>query len=182
MTASTSPTLSWIRNFSFHRGKSLWFRHFDPPKVHLALCTTTSTCIYNYSYNTMQSLRQPLRSLPSLVSSSRHFASSSRISFPDQTPAPDASAAESSDSGFGGFGALTTALAPEARNPYSSANTSIYSSPSAHTPERAEAIRGYTEAIPPQIDPLLDIFTNMLMKHGRKAEAQSNVSHILSML
>lgn len=45
------------------------------------------------------------------------------------------------------------------------------------------AVRGYdAHSIPPDVDPLLELFTNMLMKHGRKAEAEGRVSRILSLL
>jgi small subunit ribosomal protein S7 len=45
------------------------------------------------------------------------------------------------------------------------------------------AARGYAaDNLPPKVDPLLDLFTNLLMKHGRKAEAQNRVSSILSLL
>lgn len=42
---------------------------------------------------------------------------------------------------------------------------------------------GYTpSAIPPKEDPLLDLFTNLLMKHGRKAEAQKRVSEVMRLM
>jgi small subunit ribosomal protein S7 len=45
------------------------------------------------------------------------------------------------------------------------------------------AVRGYdAHSIPPDVDPLLELFTNLLMKHGRKAEAEGRVSRILSLL
>jgi hypothetical protein len=46
------------------------------------------------------------------------------------------------------------------------------------------AIRpGYSaNARPPRVDPLLDLFTNLIMKHGRKAEAQRRVGEILDIM
>jgi hypothetical protein len=42
---------------------------------------------------------------------------------------------------------------------------------------------GYTAtARPPRVDPLLDLFTNLIMKHGRKAEAQKRVGEILDIM
>ena len=83
-----------------------------------------------------------------------------------------------------GFGALKNIFSP---NPSSSATPSDtpthtgFLRPS--TPTLLEARRGYDpRALPPKIDPTVEMFTNLLMKHGRKAEAQSKVSRILSML
>ncbi|KAH8090414.1 ribosomal protein S7 domain-containing protein, partial [Filobasidium floriforme] len=35
---------------------------------------------------------------------------------------------------------------------------------------------------PPRVDPLLDLFTNLLMKHGRKAEAQKRIGEVLDVI
>lgn len=43
--------------------------------------------------------------------------------------------------------------------------------------------RGYApSSLPPRTDPVLDLMTNLLMKHGKKAEAQSMVARVLSLL
>ncbi|ORY27441.1 ribosomal protein S7 domain-containing protein [Naematelia encephala] len=45
------------------------------------------------------------------------------------------------------------------------------------------APRGYSPlAIPPLVDPILDLFTNLLMRHGKKGEAQRRVAHILELI
>jgi hypothetical protein len=42
---------------------------------------------------------------------------------------------------------------------------------------------GYAaETRPPRVDPLLDLFTNLLMKHGRKAEAQKRIGEVLDVM
>ena len=42
---------------------------------------------------------------------------------------------------------------------------------------------GYpAETRPPRVDPLLDLFTNLLMKHGRKAEAQKRIGEVLDIM
>ena len=35
---------------------------------------------------------------------------------------------------------------------------------------------------PPRTDPLLELFTNLLMKHGRKAEAQKRIGEVLDVM
>ena len=83
-----------------------------------------------------------------------------------------------------GFGALQNIFSTNSSSPAPSSDTP------AHTgflrpvaPILLEAGRGYDpRALPPKIDPTVEMFTNLLMKHGRKAEAQSKVSRILSML
>ena len=84
-----------------------------------------------------------------------------------------------------GFGALNDIFSP------SPPSTTPTTSSSPHTgfarPQTTttltEATRGYERlALPPKSDPVLDMFTNLMMKHGRKAEAQSKMSRILAML
>jgi len=42
---------------------------------------------------------------------------------------------------------------------------------------------GYEAGLrPPRVDPLLDLFTNLIMKHGRKAEAQKRLSEVLDIM
>lgn len=42
---------------------------------------------------------------------------------------------------------------------------------------------GYTaDNLPPRVDPTLELFTNLIMKHGRKAEAQKVVADVLQQL
>lgn len=42
---------------------------------------------------------------------------------------------------------------------------------------------GYTvDNLPPRVDPTLELFTHLIMKHGRKAEAQKVVSDVLQQL
>ena len=42
---------------------------------------------------------------------------------------------------------------------------------------------GYTENnLPPRVDPTLELFTHLIMKHGRKAEAQKVVADVLQQL
>jgi hypothetical protein len=130
---------------------------------------------------TGMSIRHTLRSAAAALPATRSIASSSRVLAPAPAPPPADAAG-----GEGGFMALFNNLSSTqsgAPHPSTTSVATPYGAPSAHTPRRAELIRGYApEALPPQIDPLLDLFTNMLMKHGRKTEAQGHVSDILSML
>lgn len=42
---------------------------------------------------------------------------------------------------------------------------------------------GYTvDNLPPRVDPTLELFTHLIMKHGKKAEAQNVVSDVLQQL
>jgi small subunit ribosomal protein S7 len=42
---------------------------------------------------------------------------------------------------------------------------------------------GYTaDNLPPKVDPTLELFTHLIMKHGRKAEAQKVVADVLQQL
>lgn len=42
---------------------------------------------------------------------------------------------------------------------------------------------GYAvQSRPPRTDPLLELFTNLLMKHGRKAEAQKRIGEVLEVM
>ncbi|KAL7419753.1 hypothetical protein Q5752_005669 [Cryptotrichosporon argae] len=64
-----------------------------------------------------------------------------------------------------------------------SAPSSAAPLPLAAAPTAAPSGRGYQPgALPPKVDPTLDLFTNLMMKHGKKAEAQRRVSSILTLL
>ncbi|KAK1927469.1 ribosomal protein S7 domain-containing protein [Papiliotrema laurentii] len=50
-------------------------------------------------------------------------------------------------------------------------------------PSVVDQPRGYSpSALPPKIDPVLDLFTNMLMKSGMKGVAQTRVTNILELI
>ncbi|KAK8861510.1 hypothetical protein IAR55_002331 [Kwoniella newhampshirensis] len=78
-----------------------------------------------------------------------------------------------------GFGAIRDILS-SSTSP-SSSSTASPIPPSALAD--SVAVRGYgADAIPPKVDPSLDLFTNCLMKDGKKSEAQKMVSRIMTML
>lgn len=97
-----------------------------------------------------------------------------------------------------GSGSSTSSNAPVASfqdivdilKPKAPSTPSAFTSPiPASTAETVAAVeesspqRGYSPSnLPHRVDPTLDLFTNVLMKHGKKAEAQSTVSRILSLL
>ena len=120
----------------------------------------------------------------------RSFASSSRLRLPEADPAPTTSEPATPTerpTREATFGSLRTALtgnSPAASGAHNIASAASGSQPSAHTPERAAAsVRGYElDALPPNVDPMLELFTNLLMKHGKKGEAQRRVSNILGMM
>lgn len=110
----------------------------------------------------------------------RSFASSSSRR-QEQLPSPAASSSSSS-----GFGALKDIFStpppppPSSSSPSPSTSSSFLRLP---VPTLVEPGRGYDpRASPPKVDPVVDMFTNLIMKHGRKAEAQGKVAKILSML
>lgn len=112
-----------------------------------------------------------------LTSSLRSLSTTTRLA---NTPSTSTEPAKDS-----GFDALTAILdnAPSTSSLFqdpSPASTSTASAPIIVNPD---TVRGYTaHSLPPDIDPLLELFTNLLMKHGRKAEAEGRVSRILSLL
>ncbi|OCF57987.1 hypothetical protein L486_04014 [Kwoniella mangroviensis CBS 10435] len=77
-----------------------------------------------------------------------------------------------------GFSPLRDLLASS-----SSSSSSSHFAPAPITSESQTATRGYdVHSIPPKADPTIDLFTNCLMKDGKKDEAQKMVSRILTML
>ncbi|WVQ74564.1 hypothetical protein IAR50_004165 [Cryptococcus sp. DSM 104548] len=101
----------------------------------------------------------------------RRFATSARLS---QTPAPGA-AAPSVPPTPSGFGGMSQLLAPP--------SSSFAASPVTPTVAPQGTPRGYSpDALPPTEDPSLDLFTNCLMKHGKKTEAQKMVQSVLQLL
>ncbi|GMK59085.1 hypothetical protein CspeluHIS016_0701000 [Cutaneotrichosporon spelunceum] len=57
------------------------------------------------------------------------------------------------------------------------------SSFSVAVPAQASDVRGYAPgSMPLRSDPILELFTNMLMRHGKKASAQRAVSSILGLI
>jgi small subunit ribosomal protein S7 len=81
----------------------------------------------------------------------------------------------------------TDALADLARitaSPSSSAASSSFLPLTSTAVSSTEsAARGYAVgSMPVKADPVLDLFTNLIMKHGKKAEAQRHVSNILTLL
>lgn len=82
----------------------------------------------------------------------------------------------------GGFGALKNILG----NADSSSSTSSSDVLLANTVSLASVkggngeIRGYSPAaLPPKVDPVMDLFTNMIMKDGLKGQAQQKMVNIL---
>jgi small subunit ribosomal protein S7 len=111
-----------------------------------------------------RSLRQSTRSLtttPSRLAEETQSTSTSSIA-----------------NGFAALSNIFSSAAPT--QPSTSDEGFIRAQPVAST---SASIRGYQpNALPPKIDPTLDLFTNLLMKHGKKAEAQSRVARILSLM
>jgi hypothetical protein len=121
------------------------------------------------------SLRTSFRGL---TSSLRSLSTTSRLSNAATAPTQPEHSPE--------FDQLTALLSQTAStstlfNEAPTASTS--SSTSAPVIINPDATRGYTaQSLPPDVDPLLALFTNLLMKHGRKAEAEGRVSRILSLM
>ncbi|WRT65633.1 uncharacterized protein IL334_002578 [Kwoniella shivajii] len=115
------------------------------------------------------SLRTPIRSL-------RRYLSTSSRSLADLE--------SSSQSGSGsGFSPLRDILVSSSSQTPSSSSRPNFPSPSSQDVQDQVAARGYdVHSIPPKVDPTLDLFTNCLMKDGKKDEAQKMVGRILSML
>ncbi|WWC97030.1 hypothetical protein V866_003907 [Kwoniella sp. B9012] len=77
-----------------------------------------------------------------------------------------------------GFSPLRDLLASS-----SSSSSSSHFAPAPIASESQTAARGHdVHSIPPKADPTIDLFTNCLMKDGKKDEAQKMVSRILTML
>ncbi|WVW80072.1 hypothetical protein I302_102045 [Kwoniella bestiolae CBS 10118] len=109
------------------------------------------------------SLRTPLTSFR------RTFVSSAR------------SLAEPATTSAQGFSPLRDLLASSSASSSSIPSSSF--NPAPISIETQGPSRGYdVHSIPPKADPTIDLFTNCLMKDGKKDEAQKMVSRILSML
>lgn len=127
------------------------------------------------SMNAQSSIMALRRSASAIGRSLHPFTTTSRRS-EEQTQS-------TSPSSSSGFGALQDIFATPSPLPSSSSNVSTTGFLRPVIPTLTEAGRGYDpRALPPKIDPVIDMFTNLLMKHGRKAEAQGKVAKILSML
>ncbi|ODO04669.1 hypothetical protein I350_05278 [Cryptococcus amylolentus CBS 6273] len=108
----------------------------------------------------------------SLRTALRRFATSARLS---QTPAVASAAAPSAPSAPSAFSDMSQLLATP--------SSSFASAPATPAVVSKEAVRGYSpDAVPPSEDPSLDLFTNCLMKHGKKTEAQKMVQSVLKLL
>ncbi|WWD16581.1 hypothetical protein CI109_101009 [Kwoniella shandongensis] len=111
------------------------------------------------------SLRTPFTAI-------RHLSTSVRVSRPaaalEETTRPS------------GFGAIRDILSAPST---STSQSSIPPSSLSTIGSGPAPARGYgVDAIPPKVDPSLDLFTNCLMKDGKKSEAQKMVSSILTLL
>lgn len=135
------------------------------------------------------SLRIPLRRL---VAPLRALSTTSRVAnAPAQSAAPqEAGSSSSSTAGQSAFNDLNALLSGTPGTPeLAQAVESLYPVAASSSGETGPTLvdpnarRGYTpHAVPPDTHPLLDLFTNLLMKHGRKAEAQARVSRLLSLM
>lgn len=130
------------------------------------------------------SLRTSLRGL---TASLRSLSTTTRLTNAAAASSSQPQASSPPSDGFGDLSSLladvpntSTVLAELNRDQAQSSASSSNNAPSIIDPS---ARRGYTvHGLPPDTDPLLDLVTNLVMKHGRKAEARSRVSRLLSLM
>jgi hypothetical protein len=98
------------------------------------------------------------------------------------TPAPALSSSSPTPPTTGGFSALKNIFG----NAEASSSTSIHDMTSSNTVSLASVkggngeVRGYSPAaLPPKVDTVMDLFTNMIMKDGLKGQAQQKMVNIL---
>ena len=133
------------------------------------------------STSPIMSLRTSFRGL---TSSLRSLSTTCRLSNAASTSTSQQTSPQGGSNTFADLSAIMSDI-PNTSQVMDHLNQSTKAASGSEAPALIDpsAKRGYTaHGIPPDVDPLLDLVTNLLMKHGRKAEAQSRVSRLLSLM